>query len=153
MGSVHSLNINPHGGVPKYPVKKIRIGTYGIEGDKQNDLKYHGGPTRAVCIFSLEKITALQAEGNPISSGSTGENITIKGIDWDLLKMGLEIYIGEVCIKLTGVAPPCKTINKSFNDGRFNRISEKSNPGWSRWYASVIKKGVINSGDIVSIQD
>ena len=66
VGQVVSLNINPLGGVPKYPVNQIVIRTNGVEGDKQNDLKYHGGPTRAVCLFSFERIEQLRSEGHPI---------------------------------------------------------------------------------------
>ncbi len=152
MGVVHSVNVNSLGGVPKYPVEKININYEGVIADTQNDLKYHGGPKRAVCIYSIEKIRQLQEEYNPIFAGSTGENITIQGIDWDLLRSGVIINIGECIIQLTGVAPPCKTIIDSFSDGNFNRISEKTYPGWSRWYASIIKKGIVNSGDLVSVQ-
>ena len=152
MGVVHSVNVNSLGGVPKYPVEKININYEGVIGDKQNDLKYHGGPKRAVCIYSIEKIRQLQEEYNPIFAGSTGENITIQGIDWDLLRSGVIINIGECIIQLTGVAPPCKTINRSFKEGKFNRISQKIYPGWSRWYASVLKKGIVNCGDVVILE-
>ena len=70
------------GGVPKIPVGAARLGAEGVEGDKQNDLRHHGGPLRAVCIYSLEIIEALQGEGHPIGPGTTGENITISGLDW-----------------------------------------------------------------------
>jgi MOSC domain-containing protein YiiM len=152
MGQVVSLNVNPQGGVPKYPVNQIRIHPNGVEGDKQNDLKYHGGPTRAVCLFSFEKIEQLKLEGHPISVGTTGENITVKGIDWNILKIGMKIVVGDVVLKLTNTAPPCKTISKSFNDGKFSRILEKNYPGWSRWYASVVKGGIVNSNDFVSLE-
>ena len=152
MGQVVSLNINPLGGVPKYPVNQIVIRTNGVEGDKQNDLKYHGGPTRAVCLFSFERIEQLRSEGHPIGIGSTGENITTKGIDWSTLEIGMKIGIGDVVLELTNTAPPCKTIIESFNDGRFSRILEKNHPGWSRWYASVIKEGIVNSNDLVSLE-
>ena len=152
MGQVVSLNVNSLGGVPKYPVNKIKIRYEGVEGDKQNDLKYHGGPTRAVCLFSLERIEQLQLEGHPISVGSTGENITVKGIDWSILNSGTIISIGEVLLQLTATAPPCKTIIKSFSDGKFSRILEKNHPGWSRWYASVVKEGEVNSNDVVSLE-
>lgn len=152
MGQVVSLNINPLGGVPKYPVNQIVIHPNGVEGDKQNDVKYHGGPTRAVCLFSFERIEQLQLEGHPISIGSTGENITIKGIDWNALEIGMKIGIGDVVLELTNTAPPCKTIIESFNGGRFSRILEKNHPGWSRWYASVIKEGIVNSNDLVLLE-
>ena len=38
---------------------------------------FHGGPERALCLFSLERILELQAEGHPIFPGAAGENITI----------------------------------------------------------------------------
>jgi MOSC domain-containing protein YiiM len=42
----------------------------GIVGDDQAAKKYHGGPDRALVLYSLEIIEALQAEGHPISPGS-----------------------------------------------------------------------------------
>ena len=55
-----------------------------VEGDKQNDLKHHGGENRAVCLYSMDLITELKKEGHPIFEGSTGENITIQGQDWNI---------------------------------------------------------------------
>ena len=150
MPIVYSINVNSAGGVPKYPVEKILLGKNNVQGDKQNDLQYHGGPSRAVCLFSLERILSLQKEGHPIQPGTTGENLTIQGLDWNLMKVGAKFQIGEVEIELTGPAPPCKTISESFNGEGFVRISEKKYPGWSRWYASVSKEGMVTINDIIS---
>ena len=150
MAKIFTININPQGGVPKYSVNSAFFGKDNVQGDKQNDLKYHGGPTRAVCLFSLEIILALQKEGHSISPGSTGENLTIEGLDWQLMKVGMRFQIGEIEIELTGPAPPCKTISESFEKGSFVRISEKTYPGWSRWYASVSKEGIVAVNDIIS---
>ena len=150
MPIVYSINVNSAGGVPKYPVEKILLGKNNVQGDKQNDLQYHGGPSRAVCLFSLERILSLQKEGHPIQPGTTGENLTIQGLDWNLMKVGAKFQIGEVEIELTGPAPPCKTISESFEKGEFVRISEKKYPGWSRWYASVSKEGMVEINDIIS---
>ena len=79
---VHSINVNPSGGVPKHPVPLTRLTVSGVEGDRQNDLKHHGGPSRAVSLFSSELIEALQEEGHPIQPGSTGENLTLRGVMW-----------------------------------------------------------------------
>ena len=51
MGLIHSINISK-GGVPKLPVDTSTITSHGIEGDSQNDLKFHGGIDKAVCIYS-----------------------------------------------------------------------------------------------------
>jgi MOSC domain-containing protein YiiM len=82
---VVQVNVNPEGGVPKLPVSEAFVGVYGVQGDLQRDVFFHGGPLRAVCLYSLELIEALQAEGHPITPGSTGENLTLSGLDWDWL--------------------------------------------------------------------
>ena len=148
---VHSVNAASGGGVPKSPVASARLHYGGVEGDKHNDLRYHGGPQRAVCLYSFEKISGLQAEGHPIDVGTTGENLTIEGLDWEALEIGMEISVGEALIKLTNLAPPCNTIIDSFSDKRSNRIFEEKYPGWSRWYAKVLTEGIVEAGDIVTI--
>ena len=151
MAFIKSINIKGSGGVPKIPVNKSFLGKEKVSGDQQNDLKHHGGVDRAVCLFSIEIIQALKEEGHPISPGSTGENLTIEGLDWSLMNSGTTLSVGEAKIELTNPAPPCKTIKDSFKKGQFNRISEKKNPGFSRWYARVIREGVICKNDKVII--
>lgn len=152
MPKIVSININENGGVPKHPVDSAYIGKYGVKGDKQNDLKHHGGENRAVCLYSSDLIAQLQKEGHPIFEGSTGENITIQGLDWISLQKGDLLEIGEVKIELTKPTPPCKTIAKSFINEKFVRISENKYPGWSRWYAKVLIEGKVGINDIVSLK-
>ena len=152
MPKVYSININEKGGVPKHSVNQAYIGKLRVEGDKQNDQKHHGGENRAVCLYSIDLITELKKEGHPIFAGSTGENITIKGQDWNKLKTGVILEIGQAKIELTHPASPCKTIAKSFKEGNFVRISEKKHPGWSRWYSKVIKEGVVSLNDMVCLK-
>ena len=101
---IHSVNVNPLGGVPKPRVDYARLRKEGVEGDKQNDLRHHGVVRRAVCLFSLQKILDLQTEGHPIDVGTTGENLTIEGLDWNYLEEGMELSIGDAVIELTKTA-------------------------------------------------
>jgi MOSC domain-containing protein YiiM len=147
---VVQINVNPRGGVPKHRVASTDVTTNGVVGDKQRDKRYHGGPTRAVSLYSHERIEALRAEGHPIEPGSTGENLTIGGLDWDALQVGSRLRIGErLHIEITGYAAPCNNIAESFADGKSTRISQKLHPGWSRLYACVLDKGTVHEGDIV----
>ena len=150
LGIVNSVNANSAGGVPKPPVGKALLLTGGVEGDKQRDLKYHGGPARAVCLFSLEKIAALRAEGHPIDVGTTGENLTIEGLDWGSLEGGQVYSVGGAVIELQKPAQPCKIIADSFCEGDSARIDESRHTGWSRWYASVSVEGEVKAGDTVT---
>ena len=91
---VHRINVNPDGGVPKHRVASTRLLHGGVEGDQQRDLRYHGGPKRAVCLYSLERLKALAEEGHPAGPGSLGENLTIEGLEWGAVRRGMRFEIG-----------------------------------------------------------
>jgi len=151
IGTLVSINMSG-GGVPKGRVADARVSRLGLLGDTQDDKINHGGPERAVCVYSLERIRALQQEGHPIDVGTAGENVTLEGIDWDLVVPGVHIKLGgEVLLEVASFTSPCKTIRESFIDGRFVRISQKLHPGWSRVYARVLAEGEIRFGDHVEV--
>jgi MOSC domain-containing protein YiiM len=150
-GTLVSINISG-GGVPKRRVSDAKVARSGLLNDAQNDTKHHGGPERAVCVYSLDRIRSLQGEGHPIDVGTAGENVTIEGIDWDLVEPGVQLRLGdEVVLEVASFTDPCKTIRDSFIDGRFVRISHKLHPGWSRVYARVVAEGEIRFGDPVEL--
>ena len=145
-GRVFQLN-RSGGGVPKLPLREVAIGPLGLEGDVQKHSKFHGGPDRAVCIYSLELIQALQAEGHPIYPGSTGENVTVSGLDWAAVVPGSRFELGpEVIVEVTRYTEPCKQIATSFADRTFRRIDQLRQPGWSRVYTKVIRAGLVRVG-------
>ena len=147
---LHSINVS-NGGVPKLPRERCAVRARGLEGDRQRDLRYHGGPTRAVCLYSLELIRALQAEGHPIAAGAIGENFTVAGIPWDAMVPGATLEVGDVLVELTAYAGPCSNLVPYFLDGKFIRVSQKAHPGWSRLYARVLREGTVQLGDAVRI--
>jgi MOSC domain-containing protein YiiM len=150
-GVVASINVSS-GGVPKKSINVAQVSHLGLLTDAQNDTKNHGGPERAVCVYSLERIKALQGEGHPIQAGTAGENVTLEGIDWDLVVPGTRIRLGkQVLLEVASFTSPCKTIRESFIDGRFNRISQQLHPGWSRVYARVLAEGEIQCGDTAEV--
>jgi MOSC domain-containing protein YiiM len=151
IGRVASINASG-GGVPKSRISGARVSQLGLLEDTQNDKKNHGGPDRAVCVYSLERIRALQQEGHPIDVGTVGENITLEGIDWELIVPGMRMKLGgDVVLEVASFTSPCKTIKASFIDGEFVRISQKLHPGWSRVYARVLSEGGIRFGDRVEL--
>jgi MOSC domain-containing protein YiiM len=152
--SVYLYQINTSdGGVPKRPVAEARITSEGLVGDRQRNRDVHGGIDRAVCVFSLDLIRALQAEGHVIEPGSTGENLTIAGLDWAGLRPGVRLRIGaQVRLEITSYTAPCKHNARWFLNGNFSRISQKLHPGWSRVYAKVLEEGIVRSGDSIVIE-
>ena len=150
-GRIFQLNISP-GGVPKLPLREAMVGELGLEGDGHSFPDIHGGPERALCLFSLERILELQAEGHPIFPGAAGENITIVGLEWDKLQPGHRLALGnEVQIEITRYTTPCNSMEPSFLDGNYARLSQKANPGYSRVYAKVLQTGRLVIGQHVRV--
>ena len=148
---VHQINVSD-GGVPKLPVPEVRITKNGVSGDRQRSPEIHGGPDRAVCLFSLEVIQALQVEGHSIAPGSSGENLTLAGLHWAELKPGDRLRVGDtVELEIVSYTAPCEHNARWFRDGDFKRISHKRHPGWSRLYARVLAEGVAKVGDRVAV--
>jgi len=144
---VSSINVS-RGGVPKLPVPRAQVGALGLSGDQQR-WRHHGGPERAVCLYALERIEALRDEGHPIAPGGAGENLTLSGVDWDLLAPGAELRVGEALLRVTSYTEPCSKIAGCFMSGDFERVSQELHPGWSRVYASVVAPGLVRVGDPV----
>ena len=151
MGQARVFQINvSSGGVPKLPVHAAVVTPDGLEGDHQNDRKNHGGPDKALCLYSLERILALQENGHPIFSGSTGENLTLHGLDWAQMVPGVRLSLGDgVVIEIASYASPCPKIASSFAEGRMQRMSQDQYPGWARLYARVLSPGTVRIGDEV----
>jgi MOSC domain-containing protein YiiM len=148
---VHQLSRSA-GGVPKRAVDRVRISALGLEGDWQHDRVHHGGPDRAVCLFPLELIETLQADGHPIVPGAVGENATTSGVAWDRMVPGTRVRIGgEVELEIVSYTAPCKTIRAAFADEDFTRISQKVHPGESRVYARVLRDGEVAVGDAITV--
>jgi MOSC domain-containing protein YiiM len=139
------------GGVPKLPVLEAEVTLSGITGDGHNDPQNHGGPDRALCLFSLERIAAMAKEGHAIAPGAAGENVTIQGLDWDLVVPGARLQLGPVLVEVTRYTTPCKTNERWFLERDINRMHQNVHPGWSRVYARVLEPGTIRPGDPVEL--
>ncbi len=150
-GSIHQINVS-RGGVPKSAVAEAEVTVDGLSGDRQRNRRYHGGPQRAVCLFSLDVIERLRAEGHPIAPGTAGENVTVRGLDWSLVRPGTRLCLGStVLLEVTRYTAPCTNISASFTNGDITRIAQKLHPHESRVYARVLTPGRIQTGDALAI--
>lgn len=145
---VFQLNAGP-GGVPKRAVAHAHVGTLGLTGDAVRHPKIHGGPERAVCLYSLENILALQQEGHPVFPGALGENITTLGVDFADLRPGDRLRVGDALLEVTRYTTPCATI-APFLGGQPDRVHHDKRPGWSRVYAKVLRAGRLAPGSPIA---
>lgn len=150
MATIVSLNVSP-GGVPKLPIPEARVTGRGMEGDRQAHREIHGGPDRALCLFAMEEIEAMQAQGHPIVPGSIGENVTVRGLDWKTIEPGMRLRLGDAEVYITKFTTPCHQIRGAFSDQDIRRVSQDHCPGRSRVYARVMKPGTLRVGDEVEV--
>lgn len=149
---VHQVSLSD-GGVPKRAAPAAQVTVEGLTGDRQRNRKFHGGPDRAVCLYSLEVIQALRAEGHSIGPGSAGENLTITGLDWARLKPGDRLRIGaHLQLEIMSYTAPCRLNGQWFKDGNSERMAQEAHPGWSRLYARVLAEGIVRVGDVVKVE-
>jgi len=138
------LNVSK-GGVPKRPVESARVTRFGVEGDVQRNLKYHGGPDRAVCIYSEELYAELRSEGIEVVNGAFGENFTTSGIDLNSLESGDRLRVGDCLIEITDVRVPCNTLKK------WSAKLPKATVGRSGWVAKVVEEASVKPGDAIEV--
>ena len=150
-GVLHSINVSA-GGVPKLARRSAAVRFGGVDGDRQRDLRYHGGPSRAVSLYSLELIHALRADGHAIDVGCIGENFTLAGVPWERMVPGVTLEVGTVQLELTSYAATYSNLLPYFAGGKFVRVAQKVHPGWSRLYARVLREGSMQVGDLVSFE-
>ncbi|GDX15147.1 hypothetical protein LBMAG03_12460 [Actinomycetes bacterium] len=138
------------GGVPKSAVDSVEVGYRGVIGDRQASRQHHGRPWQALCLWSADVVADLATSGHPIHVGSAGENISIRGIDWSLMRPGMRLSLGTVRATLTAYAIPCHKNARWFSDGDYERMSHERGDA-SRLYARVDQPGRISVGDRMQV--
>jgi MOSC domain-containing protein YiiM len=143
-GVLAQLNVS-QGGMPKLPVMFARVTAGGVEGDRQRNLKYHGGPDRAVCVYSEELYDELRDTGIDMPAGAVGENFTTCGVDLRKLQKGDRLRVGECVIELTDVRVPCSQLKK------WDPELPELIVGRSGWVARVVDDGLVRPGDPIHV--
>lgn len=139
-GLVLAVCVSP-GGIPKQRVPLARVSERGLEGDGQR-FAFHGGPNRAVCLFSIEDYEKLAREGVAAEPpGAYGENLLTRGLDYETLRAGDRLQVGdEVLLEIHDVREPCKTLRSI--DARFPDLML----GRSGFLCKVLRGGDLRPG-------
>lgn len=133
-------------GLPKKPIDTASIGWKGIDGDVQSSRVHHGRPWQALCVWSIDALDALRAQGHPIAPGFAGDNITVSGIPADAFRPGAHFRIGAVRGFFSAYTIPCSQNNAWFQNNNIMAMSHTKGPH-SRIYAMVTRTGDIRVGD------
>ena len=116
-----------------------------LDGDRQGDLRVHGGPDQAALLYSADNYARWRAEGFDFEPGSFGENLTVSGLDETTVCRGDIYAIGDaVVVQVTRPRGPCYKLQ--YRTGVPDMIKRVLANGRSGWYVRVLKEGPVEAG-------
>ncbi len=152
------VNTSP-GGLPKRPIGGGFLGPLGIEGDLHAHPEIHGGPEKAVLLIAAETVDDLISRGYPLFYGALGENLTTRGIDVRMLRIGDRIRAGGALLEITRPRNPCRQLDVYGEDLKTElsdtqvKARDHSSPRWgmSGFYLRVVEPGPVQAGDCIAV--
>ncbi|MCC6765277.1 MAG: MOSC domain-containing protein [Deltaproteobacteria bacterium] len=135
-------------GIWKHPVAgRVAIVGDNLVGDRQADLRVHGGRDKAVYGYPCEHY-AWWRERLPdadLAWGAFGENLTVAGLLEDHVRVGERFRIGTAEIMVTQPRTPCFKLGIKF--GRPGIVKEFLRSERSGFYFAIVRPGEIAAGD------
>ncbi len=131
-------------GIGKQTVLSTELKKGGFIGDGVENVEFHGGVDRAVCLYPFEHYSYWSKQfGKHLLSPALGENITASGMMEEDVCIGDIFKIGTAIVQVTQGRIPCSTISKFNCEGQFlNRIFAS---GYTGYFFRVLEEGKINS--------
>jgi MOSC domain-containing protein YiiM len=155
---IESLNIgfpreeNFHGkkiwtGMCKIPASgSIRLGMLGFEGDGVGDTKHHGGPDKAVCVYSIDHYPFWQRViGCSLPRAPFGENLSVSNLHEDDVCVGDIFEAGTALLQVSQPRQPCKTLLARC--ARDDMIKLMVETGYTGFYFRVLEEGIVQKGN------
>jgi MOSC domain-containing protein YiiM len=132
----------------KQPISHSTIArTNGLDGDGQADLEVHGGPDKAICVYSFDHYAYWQTVigVNPLPTGAFGENFTLSGIDENNVCIGDVWQVGDsLVVQISQPRQPCWKLARRWQ--RKTLAHEVQDNGKTGWYFRVLKEGPVKAG-------
>jgi MOSC domain-containing protein YiiM len=134
----------------KSPVAgRVAVRRHNIDGDRQSDLKVHGGPYKAVYCYPVEHYGYWkeQLPDMDLPYGVFGENLTTEGITEDAVSIGDRFRVGSALLQVTQPRMPCFKLGIRF--GLATMVKRFWQSGRSGIYFSVLEEGDAAAGDAI----
>jgi len=139
-------------GIFKKPVQgSVRLRKLNLEGDKQADLKVHGGVDKAVYAYAGEHYDYWRQELPDMSLpwGMFGENFTTQGMFEESVNIGDQFKVGTANLIATQPRMPCYKLGVKF--GSMDMIKRFLASGLTGVYFKVMKEGELEQGDEIKL--
>lgn len=128
---------------------RVALRALNLDGDRQADLRYHGGEHKAVYAYPVEHYTywaeVLARDTTP--HGLFGENFTVKGMLERDVCIGDTFRVGTALVQITQPRVPCFKLGIKMGDPAFVKRFLQSR--LSGFYLRVIEEGEVGAGDAI----
>ena len=141
-------------GIKKQPVvtRTLYLDTLNLAGDRQADLRVHGGPEKAVYAYPSEHLAAWSVEWErepPFGPGSFGENLTVAGWFEDDVRIGDVWAWGEALLQVAQPRYPCYKL--ALATGRPSIAKSFIALGRTGWYFRVLRPGEVPAAGPIEV--
>jgi len=128
------------GKMPVTGVDELELTTTQLEGDRQADLRVHGGPEKALFVYSAQTLQAWAAEyRRPFPPGFIGENLTVAGVDEESVHIGDTWRWGGATVQVCQPRSPCYKLG--VQTGLPDILRRFEALGRTGWYLRVLEPG------------
>ena len=141
-------------GIYKQPVEgPVPIRTLNVDGDRQADLRVHGGWDKAVYAYPSEfyELWSRERPELQFGPGTFGDNLTTEGLLDGDVSIGDRFRVGTAEVVVTQPRIPCFKLG--IRMGRDEFVTEFLERGLLGFYLAVAREGEVAAGDpIVELQ-
>lgn len=131
--------------------KNVKVNALGIEGDVQVDLRFHGGPDKALYVYPDAHYRYWQQRLNKsrLEDSQFGENLNVSEFDDAAICIGDRYQLGSTIVEVTQPRIPCFKLGLRLQDESFPANFLEA--GRLGFYLRVEQTGEIKLGDSFSL--
>ncbi|MCC6391215.1 MAG: MOSC domain-containing protein [Bryobacterales bacterium] len=125
----------------------------GLAGDEHADLQHHGGPDKAVLVYSADHYPLWRDEifPHPLPPGAFGENFTVSGLAEPDVCIGDIYSLGAAVVQVSQPRRPCwKQARRWRIPDLVVRMIRSCRPGW---YLRVLEEGDVQPGRLLELRE
>lgn len=129
----------------------IRVHRTNMAGDAQADLVNHGGPDKALLVYSADHAVDWRRElpRLDVSPGAFGENLTVAGLDERSVCIGDVYRFGGVLAQVSQPRSPCWKLARRHR--QLDLAARVDRNGRSGWYLRVLEEGDMCPSDELAL--
>lgn len=135
----------------KHPVSgRLAVRGVNVDGDAQADRSVHGGPDKAIYVYSLDDTDWWEdVLGRELGPGAFGENLSTRGVELSETRIGDRWTVGSTLLEVRQPRVPCFKLGLRMDDAGFpKRFARAGRPGL---YLAIIEEGEIGAGDEIEV--